>query len=37
MPDQDFAYSAFYAPNMLSDDGSRIVTVVKKDRTACGG
>ena len=30
-PDQDFAYSAFYAPNMLRDDGSRIVAVVKKN------
>ena len=30
-PDQDFVYSAFYAPNMLRDDGSRIVAVVKKN------
>jgi hypothetical protein len=30
-PDQDFAYSAFYAPNMLRDDGSRILAVVKKN------
>jgi hypothetical protein len=30
-PDQDFVYSAFHAPNLLRDDGSRIVAVVKKN------
>lgn len=30
-PDQDFAYSAYHAPNLLRDDGSRVIAVVKKN------